>query len=82
MVELFFWNVTHCSLIDIYRCIGGYTYVLWKVNESVMVIGTVNAGVRVLAQPLNIRRTVKGPVALNWPFYKSREVGSEWTNER
>lgn len=48
-----------------------------KVNESGTVIGRVTDGMGALIQPLKVRRTVKEPVALKWPFYKSREVGSE-----
>jgi hypothetical protein len=50
---------------------------LRKVNESGTVIGRVSAGTGGLIQKLKVRREAKEFVALNWPFYKSMEVGSE-----
>jgi hypothetical protein len=48
-----------------------------KVNESGTDIGRLTGGMGTLTRSLRARTTAKEPLALNGPFYKSRDVGSE-----
>lgn len=51
--------------------------IMRKVNESGTDIGRLTGGMGTLTRSLRARTTAKEPLALNGPFYKSRDVGSE-----